>query len=80
MGAADLRRLEKDAGAMPLSLRAFYEIVGTANFHDKLAEIMPDYRLTLPSPGMDTVLERHPDGLLFVDYLRLVLQDGPIPF
>ena len=46
--------------------------------HPFVAEITAQYRITLPSPGMDAVLE--PDGPLFVDHLRSALQSGPLDF
>jgi hypothetical protein len=55
-----------------------------------IADIAPDatrkasgaggsYRVTLPSLGMDAVLENEPHQLPFVDYLRLALEWGGFP-
>jgi hypothetical protein len=55
-----------------------------------VAEIGPDaickahrsgqsYVITLPSVGMDALLENERHGLSFVDYLRLALQWGGFP-
>jgi hypothetical protein len=131
-GWANLRRLEKDAGELPLSLRAWYEVVGSVNFLGKhpvlspgddavlpdplvvvafsqilrhwdhsppdvgvdgrpfVAEVSPDaickahgtggsYQVTLPSVGIDALLENERHELPFVDYLRLSFRWGGFP-
>jgi hypothetical protein len=131
-GWANLKRFEKDAGVLPLSLRVWYETVGSVTLVGKhpvlspddgtvlpdplvvvpfsqilrawdhsppdvgvdgtpfVAEIAPDatrkasgtggsYQVTLPSVGMDALLEKESHQLPFIDYLRLALQWGGFP-
>ena len=131
-GWANLQRFEKDAGSLPLSLRVWFEIVGSVTFAGKhpvlspddgtvfpdplvvvpfsqilrdwdhsppevgvdgqafVAEIAPaaarkasgaggSYQVTLPSVGMDALLENEPHQLPFVEYLRLAFQWGGFP-
>lgn len=123
---ADMIRLQQDAGTLPVSLRAWFEIVGSVTllgrhpvlspgdgtllpnplvivpfsqvlrawdasppeigaegqpFMAELAPCLsgPAYSVKLPAPGMDAVFENEPNGLSFVNYLRLALQWGGFP-
>jgi hypothetical protein len=56
-----IRRLEKLAGTIPLSIRAFYEVVGTVDFNGVHVSLAPVDGSTAPDPlivyGPDDVLD-----------------------
>ncbi len=49
-GWANLKRFEQDAGALPLSLRTWYEVVGSVRLAGKHPVLSPDDGTVLPDP------------------------------